>query len=128
MCKEELAWAGGFFSGEGSTGLSRFSTAGKKGKPRKYWKRYPCMQLAQVGSTETLDRFNHAIGNLGKVRGPYGPYAANKQPYYQFQIIGADKIEQTIAMLWPYLSTAKQEQAMKTMAAFKEQYIENLVA
>lgn len=121
MNREELAWAGGFYSGEGSTGLSRFSTAGKNGKKRKYWKRYPSMQIAQVGSPETLDRFNSAIGGLGKVYGPYGPYANNKQPYYQFQLYNVEKVTATIEMLWPFLSTAKQEQAAAVLKQYKEQ-------
>lgn len=123
--REELAWAGGFFSGEGYTGFNKSSYTYKKknkpSKPRNRVKIYPTMNIAQVGSAETLDRFNNAIGNIGKVYGPYGPYKANKQAYYQFQLSGFENTQAAVAMLWPFLSTVKQEQATNVLNKYLEQ-------
>ena len=55
--REELAWAAGFFDGEG---CFCFSEAGQ----------YVCVSITQT-EREPLDRFERAVG-LGKVNGPYG--------------------------------------------------------
>ena len=127
--REELAWAAGFFDGEGYIGLSRRTitwqkrnAAGEKvsGK-RNYWRRYPAITVAQASSPETLHRFNQAIGNLGKVRGPYGPYATQKKVSYQLAIVGFEKIQAVVAMLWEFLSSPKRKQAADTLSQYKEE-------
>jgi len=122
MNREALAWAGGFYSGEGYTGLNKFTTMGKGGKKRSRWKKYPSMTVAQASSPETLERFNDAIMGLGKIYGPYGPYTTQKKPYYQLQIFGFEKVQAAIAMLWDFLSTEKQRQAKNVLKYFLSQY------
>ena len=122
MDRETLAWAAGFYDGEGSTGLSRFSRAGKNGKPRKYWKRYPVMTIAQTGTGEELHRFRSSVLDLGKVRGPYGPYSGNKTSYYQWEVNGLEKVQAIASMLWGFLCSPKKKQIEKVLKEFNEQY------
>lgn len=116
LYREQLAWAGGFFSGEGYTGLTRYRKT-----ERAHYKKYPVMTIAQTGNGEELNRFNNAIENIGKVRGPYGPYAKNKKAYFQFEISGFERVQAVFAMLYTFLSTAKQEQAIKVLDAYLAQ-------
>lgn len=119
--REALAWAGGFFSGEGYTGLNKFNTKDKKGRDRSHYKRYPSMNISQTGNGEELHRFNKAVGNMGTVRGPYGPYSTTRKSYYQLTITSFGKVQATIAMLWPFLSIVKQAQANNVLKKFLEQ-------
>lgn len=121
MNREALAWAGGFYSGEGYTGLNKFTTTGKKGKRRSYWKRYPSMNICQSVSPETLNRFNYAIGELGKVYGPYGPYGVSKKRHYVLSITGFEKVQAAISMLWYFLSIEKQRQASAVLRKYLKQ-------
>ena len=93
----ELAWAAGFFDGEGSIQLRKTG-----------------LQL-YVGQTDPrpLERFAAAVG-VGKVNGPYGPYARNGtpntwKPMYAWQV-GGRKAEAVFALLQPFLSEPKREQ------------------
>lgn len=56
MTREALAWAAGFFDGEGNTSLSNRGQL--------------TLQIGQSGDTELLDRFRITVGE-GVVRGPY---------------------------------------------------------
>ena len=119
--REALAWAAGFFDGEGYTGLSKFSTTGRKGRKLSRWKRYPTISISQTGTGEELHRFNKAIGSIGKVNGPYGPYSMNSKPYYQFQLSGFEKVQAVVAMLWEFLCTPKREQATSVLERYLKQ-------
>jgi len=94
----QLAWAAGFFDGEGSIQLRRGTL----------------LQL-YVGQTDPrpLERFAAAVG-VGKVNGPYGPYprkgrANTWKPMYAWQV-GGRKAEQVFDLLRPFLSEPKREQ------------------
>jgi len=90
----ELAWAAGFFDGEGTTYADKthsiFVSVGQK---------HPAL----------LYRFNDAIWNLGKVYGPYNNF-------YSLRIASFAKVQQVLALLWPYLGDEKREQARKALA------------
>jgi len=119
----ELAWAAGFFDGEGYTGLSKISRkilkpSGKR-YDRKSYKFYPTVNIAQV-HREPLDRFNIAVG-YGKVYGPYGPYKTGKQPYYTYQASGYENVKTIIDLLFPYLCDVKRDQATDVLHKYLEQ-------
>jgi hypothetical protein len=107
--QEELAWAGGFFSGEGSTYFRR--------NKRRNGKSYggPAIEITQCGSAETLIRFNAAVGNLLTLYGPYYNRANTNRPYWQLSIGAFEKVQAVLAMIWPWLSTIKQEQAANAL-------------
>lgn len=88
MNKEDLAWAAGFFEGEGHV------KAAKRGKNKWF-----AVEVAQV-YREPLDKLVNIFG--GKVYGPYGPYSSNKQAYYQYIIYGQPGRD-AVALMRPYL-------------------------
>lgn len=103
--REALAWAAGFFDGEGCfTSSQRYDVPGSK----KY--------MATIGQVDrrALDRFLQAV-QLGKVRGPYGPYAkhqTNANPHYRLDIDGFEKVQALLALLWTWLGPVKRQQAV----------------
>lgn len=107
--ERELAWAAGFFDGEGST-FVRHTLKHKGGTTGKM---YPLLtveiSVAQV-RREPLDRFLAAV-NLGTINGPYK--STNGQPYYRWQTSGRGNVHKVLCVLWPFLSIPKKEQAQK---------------
>ena len=92
--REELAWAAGFFDGEGHVGFL----------PRT------CdMQIGMSQNTrEVLARFQAAVG-LGRVNGPYKPRWV-KNSRYTFNVGGHRGVIQVMERLAPWLSAPKLEQ------------------
>lgn len=84
----ESAWAAGLFEGEGCRTANR-------GKPR--------LQLKMVHE-ESVRRFRDAL-EVGKVYGPYGPYASQlgQKPYWMWVAEGND-MEAAIRLMTPWLS------------------------
>jgi hypothetical protein len=99
----ELAWAAGFFDGEGSTSPHRDKTG-------------YCIVQMSIGQVERepLDRFMKVVG--GKI---YGPRAHKNRfgsrPQYRWKAdgIGARAI---LGLLWPYLTEVKRSQAAAVFA------------
>lgn len=103
--REELAWAAGFFDGEGHTKVMHpVRRYGNKPTTRLQ------LSIAQV-SKETLEKFKSAVGSLGKIYGPYGPYKQNQKPYYQYTTTTYEEAQAVIAMLWHWLGSIKRNQA-----------------
>lgn len=97
--REELAWAAGFFDGEG---CFCFSEAGQ----------YVCVSITQT-ERDPLDRFERAVG-LGKVNGPYGQHSQDRwsrKPQYVFRANGHDAIQSIAALIWFKLGATKRRQA-----------------
>ena len=90
----ELAWAAGFFDGEGS--IYRDS----RGSVR--------LSANQI-RPEPLHRFVQAVG-VGRVYGPYGP-----KQVHQIQLVG-EKAHQVIDRLLPLLSPPKREQIERVLS------------
>jgi hypothetical protein len=115
----ELAWAAGFFDGEGSTWLSKDTV--------RY--RHPVMAVGQSGDTEPLERFGRAVG-VGKV---YGPLAANTQgflpdgtpryylkPRFQWRAAAWPEVSAALEGLMPYLSSVKVRQALDVLFRYSD--------
>jgi hypothetical protein len=107
---ENLAWAAGFFDGEGTTyrrlnGYKRTTNKSKQPQTVDYLQ----VAVSQVNK-EPLVRFAQVVG--GKVNGPYGPYRPSKRPYYQWFASSA-RASKVLTMLWPYLTKIKRTQARK---------------
>jgi hypothetical protein len=100
--REELAWAAGFLDGEGSVGLHERRRPGKR----------LTFQAAQV-SPVPLRRLQAALG--GRIHGPYGPYQSNHQPYYLWFLDGFERVQAAVAMVWPFLSSPKRDQATRVL-------------
>ncbi len=104
----ELAWAAGFFDGEGST-----SYTSTRGLTRINY--YPRLHISQKNET-TLLRFQQAIGGFGKIS------AKLPRPgMYQWQLDRFEHVQAVIGLLWKYLSQQKKDQAIKVLTAYRTQ-------
>jgi hypothetical protein len=105
MNLKELAWAAGFYDGEGCTGVNRGNGHA-----------YPLLQLNQTDQ-RPLARFARAVGQ-GAIKGPY-KYRARptRSPLWVWYCGNFEGAQATIALLWPWLSEPKREQAIR---AFRE--------
>lgn len=104
----ELAWAAGFFDGEGYVGLAHEHSVDRL--PRLQ------MSVAQV-DRRPLDRFAKAVG-YGKVRGPYTQKNPNSNPYYHWQIQSTTRSEATFALLEPFMAAPKVEDFYRALEEF----------
>ena len=97
--REELAWAAGFYDGEGSSFAKRHGKG--EGKTAGI----------TIGQTdpEVLERFCRAV-RMGKVIGPYGPYGSGGKPMYYVRIGSHWQVQHIAAALWQWLGTEKKNQ------------------
>jgi hypothetical protein len=106
----ELAWAAGFFDGEGSTILKPYVNS-------RYRDSTPGLELRVAqDDPRPLRRFFRALG-VGRF---YGPYVSKKRPgrtWFSWAAQSRDDIQIAALLLWPYLSGPKREQMH---AAFTE--------
>jgi len=117
----ELAWAAGFFDGEGNV---RVKFNKQDGRVRCY----PGLSANQI-DPQVLERFQRAVG-LGKVSGPYdrSRYAGAhiRQPQWCYEVWSFERVQAVVAMLWNWLSPVKREQANTVLAEVRRQYPENV--
>jgi LAGLIDADG endonuclease len=90
---EELAWAAGFFDGEGCSTMRR--------KPSGYCS--PRLSLKQKDRT-LLEKFQRIIGGAGAI------YFDKSSTGVWAWICGAASAEDVMWLLWPWLSKPKREQ------------------
>lgn len=95
MRKTELAWAAGFFDGEGCTGRSSKRALGMR------------VSVSQR-RIEPLERFRQVVG-VGRIYGP------GTRQCYQWVACSHSDVVTTIARLWPYLSLPKKEQIRRVV-------------
>jgi hypothetical protein len=92
--REGLAWAAGFYDGEGCTSGS----ANKVGK-------FQVHVVVVQKDIRVLVKFQTIVG-VGTI---YGPYKSTN--CYRFDAYGFEKAQAVVCMLWPWLSEIKREQA-----------------
>jgi hypothetical protein len=105
--KLELAWAAGFFDGEGSTFLQ---------KPEKTRPDAPStvkMSISQV-CKGNLVRWQAAVGE-GSITGPYQQHGLNARPHWKLDV-ASGRVKATLDKLWPYLGEEKKRQADAALA------------
>lgn len=113
----EIAWAAGLFDGEGTIFAS----------DQLRHKRAHVRLHAAIAMTdeETVRRFHAAVG-VGYVHGPYRAKKKNWKPKWVWRG-GRDKdIRTTLRLLWPWLGTAKRQQAERALAR-RDEYVANPV-
>src|SRR3990167_4045118 len=91
----EVAWAAGFFDGEGCTYCSR------DGRARS-------LSIAQ-NEAGPLHRFQRAVG-AGSVTGPYNAVRQTR-PHLIWSTAKTADIRMVLMKLWPYLSQPKRDDA-----------------
>jgi hypothetical protein len=109
----EIAWAAGFFDGEGCT-YTNFVR-----NPRTFPNLGLRIKISQAGGVHgkaVLERFRDAVG-VGRVGGPRRYSACNhRTDVYSYDIQGDGALE-VLRMLEPYLSEPKRRQATEAIAA-----------
>ncbi len=103
MTETELAWAAGFFDGEGHVSYH----------PKTYSLR---VQLGQ-NHRDTLERFETALGLPGTIH--FAPKSTGRE-YWTFHIYGRDNVVAAYRLLAPYLSRPKREQFHAAFEGFNE--------
>ena len=113
--REELAWAAGFFDGEGTTHVNSkaFERDGVIKGP--YLQLY--LSVEQVGEW-CLFRFKHAVGGLGTIY-PVKPWNGH-QPKHRWQVSSFEGSQAVLAMLWPFWTSVKRTQAAGCLQAMRE--------
>lgn len=102
----EIAWAAGFYDGEGSTKKKYYHYVSKKGKPQK--PNQNIMMSVSQANLEPLERFKVAVGNKGNINGPY-KYKRNKREYWVWS--ASNKAAREVyATLLPFLCSIKKQQ------------------
>ena len=101
MDEHELAWAAGFFDGDGWAALTRFGRGAK---------RRPFAQINQsslTGVPEVLLRFCDAVG-VGRVAGP--KIEEGREPLYRWVASSLGDVLRTGTLIAPWLSQNKRDQ------------------
>jgi hypothetical protein len=113
--EHELAWAAGFFDGDGWAALVRF---GRRGKRR------PMAQINQGSSTgvpEVLVRFRDTVG-VGRVAGP--KIEEGRLPLYWWVASSRGDVLKVGEVIGPWLSAQKRVQFSETVGlAFRREPI-----
>src|SRR5258708_6632657 len=107
---EGLAWAGGFFDGEGST----FARTGAA-RPDYRQLNVVVPQSGGFVIPEVLTRFADALPGLGEIGGP-------SNDLFQWRSTDYIRARATVATLMPLLAPVRRAQAMAAIALVDEQY------
>lgn len=112
---EELAWAGGFFDGEGSTYLEKHRTHAGHLVPRLY-----VPQSADVGVAPELVRLKSALADLGAISG-VRPRKGNWKPYRRWRVCTVTGVQIALHLLWPFIGPVKRAQAQRVLRVIHAQ-------
>ena len=109
--RAELAWAAGFFDGEGSTIVHT-----DESRPLYLRLEVAVPQAGHDGLPAVLLRFQRAVGGLGRVVGP------ERDDLYKFMSSGRLEALAIVALLWDQLGQVKRAQANDAIRTFLDQY------
>lgn len=111
--REELAWAAGFFDGEGHIGCTN-----NRNKKLNRVYRHLHIQIVQT-NREVLERLQNALP-FGALYGPYRENRLNHKSYWQWHVDSYEAVQQVVCALWPRLSRPKKEQAKAALFTYRE--------
>ena len=104
--REELAWAAGFFDGEGCCGI--------RSKSGNLY-----VHISQ-NDRKVLDRFKQAVGDVGHVNEFVDNYLNRNGTRFQYQIGSFEGVQAVVVMIWIWLSPIKREQIVKAFNKYYE--------
>ena len=121
--REELAWAAGFFDGEGHI---RFSNNIRPSRPHSHSPEV-LVETSQAGidCPDVLTRFRAAIGGLCKIDGPRSN-GEGHLPIWNTRTSRFEHSQAIIAMLWPWLGSVKRAAAQKALLSARSAYAETV--
>lgn len=101
----EVAWAAGFFEGEGTVGVG---TDPRTGRCRAINMEIP--QSSAAGLPDVLLRFHRIVG-VGNVTGPHEPRSPwSRLPQYRWRSGALEDVEYVAALLWSRLGPTRRKQ------------------
>lgn len=107
----ELAWAAGFFDGEGCVYARKVAD--------RSWRR-PGITIVQA-DVRSLERFCDAVGlDRRYLIGPKPQPGAGNKPIYEIRVNKLSVVVSILEAIGPYLSGPKTEQAAQVMAKHEE--------
>lgn len=112
----EIAWAAGFFDGEGHVRVSKRSTYRTvSGEHRTY--NHNCAPVIQLAQNEKslLTRFNKSVDGKGRISGPYQTKGTNNV-HWRLTVHREADVISIMELLWPHLSKPKRDQWRKVQA------------
>jgi hypothetical protein len=109
--RTELAWAAGFFDGEGSTMVHT-----DESRPGYLRLEVVVPQVGHDGLPAVLLRFQRAVGGLGRIGGP------ERDDLYECRSSMRLEAFAIVALLWNDLGAVKRRQANGAIKAFLNQY------
>ena len=99
---EELAWASGFFDGEGSTYLLKHRT-----RPNYFAPVLDIPQASRHGIAGEPTRFKVAVGGRGSISGPRRDKRRRK-PYHRWRAGAQKDVALILHLLWPFIGAVKR--------------------
>lgn len=102
--REALAWAAGFFDGEGCVGASTHQG-----------QLFFCIKQTEP---TVLHRFRAALGGLGHVCGPYKQRNPRHSDFWSYNLCSFEGVQAACAMLWIFLSEPKKQQIKSALASY----------
>lgn len=112
----ELAWAAGFFSGDGTFGAYRNRRMGPN--YRRVMAALP--QASNDGVPPSLLRFKAAVLGLGTIAGPrLRREGWGRLPQYRWETWDFARTQAVISLLWPWLTDEKRTQARAALLAVR---------
>lgn len=100
----ELAWAAGFFDGEGTFGCY------------KNYKHYVVIRASiPQDDYDPLERFQKAVRGLGTIHGS----RRSGRLIFEWKAQSFEEVQAIIALLWKYLCEPKRKQAVKTLLDYR---------
>lgn len=113
--REGLAWAGGFFSGEGCIysrkGKGPYASCG-------VMRPYLCISQCTLPVLVKLQR----IIKVGNITGPYQPKTKNSRPYWSWSVGRFEHVIAAVGALWLFLSEEKQDQCARILGECYDSY------
>lgn len=110
--REKLAWAAGFYDGEGTMCCKTIN-----GK----WSSLS-ISIHQTNK-DTLERFQDAVSGLGKVTGPEKSASRlhpNRLPIYLWRCQKFEDAQQVVCLLSPWLTPHKKKQAYEALRNYQQ--------
>lgn len=103
ISREELAYAGGLFTGEGYITINRYRTS-------------PWQPKVGISMTDLppLERFQKAVGGRGVIYGPYDRLLGHKK-VWMWTVQNFEQAQAVIAMLWPWLCPRRRARAAEVL-------------
>ena len=109
--QEPLAWAAGFFDGEGTTFARTDSD-----RPGYRQLDVSVPQCGHDRVPEVLLKYQRSMRGVGRIYGP------NRTDVYVWRAGGRLGAETALGLMWPHLGEVKRRQAIEALEVVREQY------